>query len=85
MFYFPAVSHSNILQKFQEVLSPKNASRQTPKLTAEQWGQTTAVSRQTALTRHYESSKKNPHGGNEGAKSQHEANEEPHSSACKTR
>lgn len=36
------------------------------------------------LTRHYESSKQNPHGGNEGAKSQHEADEEPHSSACTT-
>lgn len=39
----------------------------------------------SGLTRHYESSKQDPHGGNEGAKRKHEADEEPNSSACKQR
>lgn len=39
----------------------------------------------TGLTGHDESSEQNPHGGNEGTKSQHEAKEEPHSGACKQR
>lgn len=43
------------------------------------------LGRQTGLTRHNEPSKQNPHGGNEGAESQHEAKEKPHSGTCKQR
>jgi len=34
------------------------------------------------LLMHYKVSKEDPHGGNEGAKGQHEANEKPNAGSC---
>lgn len=65
-----------------EILCTPELEDQTPKeneCILEEDGDTRVDRR---FLRHDESSKQDPHGGDEGAKSQHEANEEPHSSAC---